>query len=119
MDKKIIFWGVVAIIAIIITVGIVSYLGIKKDAELIYLYYSDFCPHCKTVENYIVESDISSRLKIVSKEVSQSKENASELYLRAGECGYKVEEVGVPMLLAGGKCFMGDQPIIDYFESGK
>lgn len=115
-DKKIIFAGIATIVGLIAIVLAVSYFGVKKDAELTYFYYSFICPHCKTVEEYMTENNITDKIKIVSKEVSESRDNAQELLLRAGECGYKMEEVGVPMLWKDGICVMGDQPIIDYFK---
>jgi glutaredoxin len=116
LDKKIIFAGVATIAGLVAIVLAVSYFGVKKDAELTYFYYSLVCPHCKIVEEYMAENNITDKIKIVSKEVSESKDNAEELLLRAGKCGYKMEEVGVPMIWKDGVCIMGDQPIIDYFK---
>jgi glutaredoxin len=75
------------------------------------LYYGITCPHCKIVEEFLGQNDPENRLGVVQKEVYQNATNAQELTERAKGCGI-TSGIGVPFLVADGKCIIGDQPII-------
>lgn len=71
------------------------------------------------VEEFMVEDNTEAKINMVKKEVSQSRDNAADFLTKASQCGYKLEEAGVPLLFHNGKCFMGDKDIIDYLKENK
>lgn len=115
-DKKTIFAGLAVAGGLIAIIATVSYFGSRGNEDSTYFYYSLTCPHCKVVEEYMAANGTEVKIQIVKKEISESPENAQEFLRRAGNCGIKSEEAGVPMLWKDGKCTVGDQPIINYFK---
>ena len=83
------------------------------------LYYGIACPHCKIVEEYLQKNDPSNKLDITQKEASGNSANADELVEKGKHCQLsKTELGGVPLLWDGktSKCYVGDQPIIDFLK---
>lgn len=81
------------------------------------LYYRDDCPHCKNVEQYLLDNKIEEKIKIEHKEIMNDIKNNNELMVRAANCNLDLETVGVPLLYDKGTCYVGDQEIINYFQS--
>ncbi len=83
------------------------------------LYYGSTCSHCKVVEEYMQKNDTQSKIGIQLKEVFNNQQNSNELVAKAKICGLATDGIGVPFLfdLENSKCIIGDQPIIDLFES--
>jgi len=98
----------ILVIALLFIAGLVAVLIKKQPAQI--LFYSDSCPHCKIVEQYLVFQEL---------EVSSNPANAQLLVKKAGECGLPSEGLGVPFFYDGSNCFSGDQDIIKYFSSKK
>lgn len=88
---------------------------VVKSENPIY-YYGITCPNCTTVEKFIEENKISEKMVIVEKEVYENQENASELTAVAQQCGIKSNEIGVPLLFAEGKCYVGSVEVINYLK---
>ncbi|MFA5184033.1 MAG: hypothetical protein WC456_00735 [Patescibacteria group bacterium] len=81
------------------------------------LFYSDSCPHCQVVAEYIDQNGIRERFKFQELEVSRSQANATLLERKARQCDLDTAQgLGVPFFFDGEKCLMGDQDIIDYFK---
>jgi|GEM_PF-530679 glutaredoxin len=80
------------------------------------LYYSESCPHCKIVEEYIETNHVGEKIKFAQKEISQTAENREDFIAKAGGCGIAKENMGVPMLYLSGKCYLGEQEIINFFK---
>jgi len=81
------------------------------------LFFSNSCPHCKIVEQYISDNNIDAKIKFQKLEVSQDPANAALLEKKAQACGLDVSQgLGVPFFFDGQKCFLGDQEIIAYLE---
>jgi len=76
------------------------------------LYYGDTCPHCEVVEQHIKQDNLEKKVKIIQKEVFKNLENATELTLKAKECGLASESLGVPFAYYKSKCFSGDQEVL-------
>lgn len=81
------------------------------------LYYRDDCPHCKNVEKFLLDNKVEEKIKIEHKEIMQNIKNNNELMTRAANCGLALDSVGVPLLYDKGTCYVGDQDIINYFQS--
>jgi len=86
---------------------------IKEESNII-LFYSEYCPHCLVVKEYIQENKIEDK---ISFEMKDSNQNTELLFEKANICGIDQDYVGVPFLFDGEKCFLGDKDIIDFFES--
>ena len=87
-----------------------------QDNSLIIFFYSDICPHCKNVEKYFQDNNVRSKINFEEKEVYNNTNNASLLADKAKICGIKENEIGVPLLWADGKCYVGDEEIIKFFN---
>ncbi len=116
---------IIASVAVLVIAGFIFW-GFKQPSKVIaptnetIYYYGEDCPHCKIVAQFIEENGIAQKVNFTKKEVWSSKVNASELQARAKECRVDSKNIGVPFLYAQGKCYIGDQEIIDFFkkESG-
>jgi len=89
-------------------------LAKASDPKLI-LFYSNSCPHCKIVEQYMGENNIQAKSGIVLKEVSGDKSAAQDLVAKAAKCNISQSDLGVPLLWNDGKCFVGDKDIVAFF----
>jgi len=81
----------------------------------IMLFVGDGCPHCATVEKYIVENNVAEKLPITVYEVWHNTQNQAIYMQKADEVGY--QGGGVPLLVDGGYYTVGSDTIIDYFQS--
>lgn len=93
--------------------------GEDQNADYpVILYYSNKCPHCKDLEEWVGENDIQAKAAFSQKEVGENRQNAEDLMKRAAVCGISEDEIGVPFLWDGNarKCFMGYDKIIAYFQ---
>jgi len=123
MKKFSLIIGVVTVLIVVGGILLVSKNSTPKlyplPANLTY-YWGDGCPHCKIVEDFISTWDNKDTVKIDKKEVWNNTANANELKVRYEYCKVPQSEMGVPLLFTPeGKCYSGDQPIIDYFKSIK
>jgi glutaredoxin len=80
------------------------------------LFYSQSCPHCQNVEQYMGDSKIQDKLKIEQKEIS-NKETANQLLEKVKACNLNIDSVGVPFLWSNGQCLVGDEDIINFFKA--
>lgn len=90
-------------------------MSIQEKTKAV-LYYGDGCPHCDNVEKYLQENGIKNKISFEEKEVYKNKDNAERMAEDASYCDIDVESFGVPFLWADGKCFMGDEEIINFFK---
>lgn len=88
----------------------------QETAEMIVIYFSTTCSHCKEVEDWIEQVGADEHLTLQRKEVSQDRQNAIELTQVATDCGVNTNRVGVPFMYAGKKCFIGKLEILDYLK---
>lgn len=107
----------VLVLAIIMIAGL-TYALIKKQPAQI-LFYSDTCPHCQIVEQYIKDNNVKNYLAFRELEVSTNPANAQLLTKKAAGCGLPTDSLGVPFFFDGNNCLVGDQDIIKYFSSKK
>ena len=88
----------------------------QQSTEELIFYYGDVCPHCHIVDNYIKDNKIKEKLNIVSKEVYNNQDNATELRAKAKICGISDNALGVPLMWNGHDCLVGDQAIIKFLR---
>ena len=89
---------------------------VDKNAEIIFFYGRE-CPHCKIVEKYIEENKITEKIDFAEGEVYHNKNNAAFLAGKAENCGISKDSIGVPLLWANGKCYVGDKEVVDFFKN--
>lgn len=89
-----------------------------KDIGAIF-FYGSTCPHCKKVEEYFKTNRVEEKIKVDQREVYGDKNNAAMMKEKQNLCKDLAEENkgGVPFLYTPEKCIVGDQPIIDFFNS--
>lgn len=81
-------------------------------------FWSETCPHCKNVVDFLASWPNGNKIVLDKKEVSQNKDNAVLFTKMGAECKIPAEEMGVPLLIIKeGKCLTGDVPVIEYFKS--
>lgn len=105
------------IIALLFVAGLMIVLIKKQPAQI--LFYSNSCPHCKIVEQYISDNNVKKYLVFDELEISNNPSNSQLLFKKAASCGLSTDGLGVPFFFDGTNCFVGDQDIIKYFESKK
>jgi glutaredoxin len=89
---------------------------VVKDNSSTIFFYGDNCPHCANVEKYFQENDVQNRINFEEKEVYKNANNAKILNEKAKKCGIEEKEIGVPLLWTDGKCYVGDEEIIKFFN---
>lgn len=88
----------------------------NQNADII-LYYGNGCPHCAAVEKYISDNGITAKISFAQKEVYGNTSNRNELVKKAEGCGLDTSKIGIPLLWDKGKCYVGDEDIINYFKT--
>ncbi|MEK6880454.1 MAG: hypothetical protein AABY22_12635 [Nanoarchaeota archaeon] len=82
------------------------------------LYYGITCPHCKVVEEFINDNNITSKININQKEAFENATNALELMSIGNLCKLNKGELGaVPLLFYNNTCYIGDSPIINFLNN--
>lgn len=89
----------------------------QQNINQIIFFYGDGCPHCANVEEYFKKNNIKEKISFVEKEVYKNQQNSKELAEKAKTCGMSTDSIGVPFLWDGSKCLVGDQDIIEFFET--
>jgi glutaredoxin len=117
MDKKIIIF---ISIGIIILAGVVLFFvqnqnQPSQENKIVY-FYGDGCSFCAKVDEFVKENKVDEKVFFERKEAYNNKDNAAELLEKAGKCGLAQDEIGVPFLWDGSKCFVGDADIINFFK---
>lgn len=88
-----------------------------SENENIILFYGSECPHCRIVEKYIDENKISEKINFSQAEVFHNDNNREVFLEKYKICGITdKDELGVPMLFADGKCYIGQDKVIEYFQ---
>lgn len=113
-------WIFSILISLIIIILFAIYLkttALDLPENKIIFYYGINCPHCKNVEAYMTEVNVSSTLQVESKEVYLNKTNADELIKVEKFCKIPKEYLGaVPLAYYNEECFLGDTPIIEFLK---
>ncbi len=80
------------------------------------LFYGDGCPHCVNVDKFISDNKIEEKISFERKEVFNNGANAGEMIRLSEKCGLPSDQVGVPFLWDGSKCYIGDVDVINFFK---
>jgi hypothetical protein len=92
-----------------------------QDTDLV-LFWSESCPHCQNVENWLKENNSDNKLKIISRQIDNNQSTYEELLNLVKEnCPNLMENgnIGVPTAFdpVNKQCIQGDTPIIDFLSS--
>ncbi len=80
-------------------------------------YWGEGCPHCGNVADFFNSWEKIDMVEIEYKEVYENQETAKLMLTRAQFCNLQNNQIGVPFLFTPeGECFVGDTPIINFFE---
>jgi glutaredoxin-related protein len=112
------------LLAIVIILGLFFLVYLKNSQtaditgnESIILFYGKECPHCQIVEEYIKKNNVDEKVKFTRAEIFHNKNNQKVFLEKNKACGVTNEkEMGVPLLWADGKCFSGQDQVIEYFS---
>ena len=119
MNKKIIIPTILFVICLVFSFLVLlknQPINQQSEQSQIILFYGIGCPHCAKVEEFIKENQIEKKIPFVKKEIYFNRQNAKELEEKAKICEIPENEVGVPFLWDGEKCFLGDVDIINFFK---
>jgi glutaredoxin len=94
--------------------------AVDDSPAKIILFWGEGCPHCKNVEQYLIDNKIDDKLTISRKEVYSNKQNQILMSQKADRCP-EIDQsagMGVPMayFVDEDKCYLGDTPIIEAIE---
>ena len=120
MTKK----TITILVCLLALAGIALFLNITKlpssDAGIV-IFYSDSCPHCVNVENFLEENKVSEKVAYTRKSVDNDQKNIEELIAKDRGCGLKEGDQNfgaIPLLWEKetNKCFVGDEDVINFFK---
>lgn len=109
------------IVSVLLVAGLYGYYSFHSKNSLNIenntLFYSLTCPHCKNVEQFMEDNNISQKINITQLEVSQNSINAQKLIAVGKLCKIDSNYLGaIPLLYSNGSCYLGDTPIIGYLN---
>jgi len=101
--------------------GGIAFFSFRNNSEpptenKIILFYGENCPFCAKVDTFIKDNKIEEKVSFEKKEVFNNQDNAKELVDLSQKCNLPADQVGVPFLWDGSKCFVGDEDIINFFK---
>lgn len=111
--KKIIIYG---LLGLVIAVGFCyfSYLVHRNSyANKMVLFYSESCPHCRKVEEFMTANNVMSQLPLMQEQVEN---NIPDVTALAKRCNLDLSRLQIPLLWTGQQCIVGDKSVIDYFK---
>lgn len=122
--KRTIIIFLISLISLILIVGGIYYIYLQQDHILnssnIYYMYTDECPNCQIVKQYMLDNNVEERLALLEINISKlNMNNALSLpYFNKAtkECQLPLSSVGVPFLYSNGECFIGRIEVIDYLN---
>ena len=113
MNKKTVIYVVLTLIVVAALVTCVALIHRDAKPKHAVLFYSEACPHCQTVENYIDANQVMTRLNLEKKQVNT---NIEAVIAVAQSCHLDLQRLQIPLLWTGKRCIFGDKPVIQYFK---
>lgn len=80
------------------------------------LFWGEGCPHCENVKEAIKEKNIDKTLTIDYKEVYYDQDARQLFFTKLQECRIETSRAGVPSLYLDGKCYSGENEVMDALE---
>lgn len=88
----------------------------SSQSKDITIYVAIGCPHCLKVEQYLDDNNVRAYFNITLKEVSSNSANAKEFSDWTEKMNIDMLDRGVPFMVIGNMHWVGDKPIIKYFD---
>jgi glutaredoxin len=118
--------GLVVIVVTLLFLGLGMFLlnknqpdpgnGISPESHL--YFWGNGCPHCENVETFLNSWENKDNIDLRKFEVWYNTDNAKLMVEKVKPCELDKSEMGVPVLVTpDNNCFIGDTPIIDYFQT--
>jgi cytochrome c biogenesis protein CcdA/glutaredoxin len=100
------------ILLLFLTVPVITFAQEKKSAVL---FYADWCSHCQKVEAYFTEKGFFEKYDIQKLNFDDKKNKSllEKIFKTKGKTG----GAGIPAVVIDDQLIVGDQPIIDSFQS--
>ena len=112
------FIAVLAVIGLLLAAGLLFPGDSGNYPSEPTLFYGEECPHCKIVEEFMADNNVSEKINITMKESFSNETNAEELISVEKYCKIEPKYFGsVPLLFKDNKCYLGDSEIINFFKS--
>lgn len=89
--------------------------AVDENSPIIF-FYGQECPHCQLVEKFIEDNKVGDKVNFSQAEVYHNAASAEIMKKKADLCQIAPQGMGVPFLWAEGKCYIGDQDIIQFFK---
>ena len=117
MTKKTIIILLICLAVVAGTILIFNKIKISSSDADIVIFYSDNCPHCLNVENFLEENKVLERVAYTRKSVDNNSANLFQLREKALACNL-FGDIGIPFLWdkQNSKCLVGDEDVINFFK---
>lgn len=90
----------------------------KVNNPVIILYYSDECPHCQAVRDFIASNNLVKPTNLVEKEITKNSDNNKELIeILSHKCHMTGNSVDLPVLWDGKTCEFGESNVITFLQN--
>ena len=82
-----------------------------------FYFFSQTCPHCAVVKDYIDNNRIQDSFYFISQDVNNDR-RAYELFVAVGErCGLNERRLAIPLFWDGSNCYLGEEKVINHFKT--
>ena len=100
--------------AVLLTKNQPQKLSLPENYEY---FWKDGCPHCENVAKFLETWDRRDQVKIDKFDIATDRQSQDRMVERATYCKLNTTQLGVPLLFTpDGKCFEGDEPIIEFLK---
>lgn len=86
-----------------------------SGADIIFFFGRE-CPHCRDVEKFLADNKVSEKIKFESAEIWHNTANADLMKQKTAECQIGPSGMGVPLLWARGRCYVGALEVENFFR---
>src|SRR4030043_2252162 len=124
MKKLGIILGIITIIIVVIGVTLLTKNNQGQNTQVSLPEYNQYfwsktCPRCANVAKFMDTWEGKDVFEMEKFEISESRENSLLLLDRGIKiCKIPKDELGIPLLVTPeGKCFSGEEPIIEYLKN--
>lgn len=108
--------------ALLLLVGALVVWGMTEDTSTgfdpnrITYFYGEECPHCQRVAEFLEANKVSEKVSFDKLEVWHDTKNARQMNEAVKLCQLSPQDVGVPLVFAEGKCFVGEPDVTGFFK---
>ncbi len=95
--------------------GLLNMQSVEVPKGII-LFYGNGCPHCQQLEEFLTDHKINERVSHTKLEVFENESNAQILLETARRCKISDDQIGVPFLWDGEKCYLGYPDVEKFFR---